>query len=198
MKLLKEESQVIARGMVDGDRKAYEKFVENYSPLIYRECFRFCEDSDKAEDHLNEVLIRALISIGSYDPDRACMDTWVVSITKNYLRNVIRDEQRDVELVFCDDNALDLYEAPALEEILSVPDRDIEEEAPSISKLRRALAFLCARDRAILFYRAEGMSYESIGEFLRIKAGTAMTAYSRAAAKVRELFREMERDTAAV
>jgi RNA polymerase sigma factor (sigma-70 family) len=191
MKLFKEEPQVIARGMIEGDRKAYETFVKSYKPLIYRECFRFCRDSDKAEDHLNEVLIRALISIESYNPDMASMDTWIVSITKNYLRNVIRDEKRRVELVFCDDNALDLYEAPEPEEAANAPDEVIEEEAPSIGKLRKALTFLSARDRAILFYRTEGMSYESIAGFLKMKPGSAMTAFSRAAAKIRGMFNKM-------
>ncbi|MBN2403730.1 MAG: RNA polymerase sigma factor, partial [Spirochaetes bacterium] len=193
-----EESQVIVRGMIDGDRKAYEKFVEIYRPVILRECLHFCGDSGNAEDHLNEVLIRALISIESYDPDRACMDTWVVSITKNYLRNFIRDEQQDVELVFCDHDALDLYEAPAPEEAAAASDEAIEEEAPSIGKLRKALAFLSSRDRAILFYRAEGFSYENIAGFLKMKPGSAMAAFSRAAAKVRGMFNEMPEDAASI
>ena len=65
-----------------------------------------------------------------------------------------------------------------------------DDDAPDLIKLRRALAGISKRDKSILFYRADGFSYENIGEFLDIKSGTAMTAYSRAVRKIKEMFKD--------
>ena len=71
IKPVKKNEVLIAKGMVDGDRKSYVEFVERFSPHIYRECLKYSNDSDEADDHLNEILIRIVISIGRFDPGGA-------------------------------------------------------------------------------------------------------------------------------
>ena len=77
-----------------------------------------------------------------------------------------------------------------------LPDNATHEEpvqdAPDIGILKKALASISGRDRSILLYRADGFPFESIGDLLRMKSGTAMTAYSRAVKKIRNMFEQEE------
>ncbi|MBN2041375.1 MAG: RNA polymerase sigma factor [Spirochaetes bacterium] len=189
MKTLKEIEKSIAQGMSEGNRKSYIEFVEKYSRPIYRECLKVSNDSDEADDHLNEILIRIVISIGQFDPDISSMLRWVLSVTRNYFRNYLRDQQLKPELVCYEEDALDLYvQRPFVTEEDNTDDEEDDENIPDLIKLRKALAGMSKRDRSILFYRADGFSYENIGEFLGIKSGTAMTAYSRAVRKIKDMF----------
>ena len=193
MKTLKEIEKSIARGMREGNRKSYIEFTEKYSRAIYRECLKVSNDSDEADDHLNEILIRIVISIGRFDPDISSMLRWVLSVTGNYFRNYFRDEQLKPELVCYEEDALDLYaQRPFVTEEGNTDDEEDDENVPDLIRLRKALAGMSKRDRSILFYRTDGFSYENIGEFLGIKSGTAMTAYSRAVSKIKKMFADAE------
>ena len=72
----------------------------------------------------------------------------------------------------------------------NVPYEGPAQEAPAIGTLKKALSSISGRDRSILFYSADGFSFENIAEFLRIKSGTAMTAYSRAVKKIKTMFEQ--------
>ncbi|MBN2038481.1 MAG: RNA polymerase sigma factor [Spirochaetes bacterium] len=188
-KLTKEKEILIAKGMMDGDKKSYTEFVELFSPVIYRECMKFSDDSDDADDHLNEILIRVVITIGRFDSEKGSMYTWVITLSRNYLKNNYLKKQDEPELVCYEQDALELYvKRPFVAEDVSTDNDEDGENIPDLIKLRKALAVMSKRDRSILFFRADGFSYENIGDFLGIKSGTAMTAYSRAVSKIKKMF----------
>lgn len=193
IKLTKEKEILIAKSMMDGDKKSYTEFVELFSPVIYRECMKFSDDSDEADDHLNEILIRVVITIGRYDSERGSMYNWVITLSRNYLKNCFLKKLEEPELICYEKDALDLYvHRTFVPEDNNAYEEEIDEDEPDLIKLRKALAPMSKRDRSILFYRADGFSYENIGEFLSIKSGTAMTAYSRAVRKIKEMFADAE------
>ena len=191
----KENEILIAKGMIDGDRNSYVAFVEKFSPVIYRECLKFSDDTDEADDHLNEILIRIVITIGRFDAERGCMRNWVITVSRNYLKNCYLKKLEEPELICYEKDALDLYVHRSF-----IHEHDVEEEEshesceeePDLIKLRRALAGMSRRDRSILFYRADGFSYKNISEFLGMRSRTAMTAYSRAVSKIKAMFEDAE------
>ena len=84
---LNEMDRWIAEGLLDGNKDAYRELSDRYSGYIYSECVYYCNDKDEALDLLNEVLIRIVISIGSFDYDKSRLATWVKNVTGNYLKN---------------------------------------------------------------------------------------------------------------
>ncbi len=157
-----------------------------------------CNDADEALDLLNEVLIRIVITIGRYDHSKAKLSTWVKNVTSRFLIDNHRNQQESTELVTWDETDLDLFpshypspeeHAEQIEETESGK-KNRKKKDPDITRLRKAMSGLSRRDRQILLYRAEGFDYESIGSFLKMNPGTAMTAYSRSIKKVRERFTE--------
>ncbi|MFH0976969.1 MAG: sigma-70 family RNA polymerase sigma factor [Spirochaetota bacterium] len=181
----KEKDRITAQGIVDGSRQAYTEFSNRFSCLIYKECMNYCTESEDTDELLNETLIHLIITIGRFDPDRGTLATWVLTVTKNFLRDYYRKQSHKPELLFLDESYLDIYPAKQDKDI---NDPEETELTPVDSRLQNALSSVSERDRSILRYRAEGFSYENISEFLHIKAVTAKTAYCRAVKKVKEIY----------
>ncbi|MBN2041370.1 MAG: sigma-70 family RNA polymerase sigma factor [Spirochaetes bacterium] len=184
----KEIDRQIAQGMLDGSKQAYINFSERFSGLIYKECMNYCTESEDTDDLLNETLIHLLITIGRFDPDKGSLLTWVLNVTRNFLRDYYRKNSDKVELLFYDDSYLDLYPGKQNEDIDESAEEIDFESSTDIAMLNIALSCISERDKSILQYRADGFSYENISEFLHIKAETARTAYCRAVKKVRERY----------
>ncbi|MBN2041219.1 MAG: RNA polymerase sigma factor [Spirochaetes bacterium] len=190
IKITKENEMLIAKGMMDGDRNSYTGFVERFSPVIYRECLKYSDESDDADGHLNEILIRIVISIGRFNAEKGCMLTWVMTVTRNYLKNYYLKKQEEPELICYEKDDLELYLQRSVISRDAGEEEEADDDVPDLIRLRKALAGMSNRDRSILFYRADGFSYENIGEFLGMKSGTAMTAYSRGVRRIKEMFED--------
>ncbi len=140
-----------------------------------------------------------VIVIGRYDPAKAKMSAWVMKITDNFLIDHYRRKKTDDAIVLLwptyvfdlnPDFATDDGEYAVDDEDVFVEEADVD---PEIAILEKAMEGLCERDREILLFRAEGMSYDEICGFLGIKLNTAMTAWSRATKKVKERFEKEQR-----
>ena len=182
----KEKDRITAQGIIDGSRQAYADFRDKFSGLIYKECMNYCTESEDTDELLNETLIQLIITIGRFDPEKGTLTTWVLTVTKNFLRDYYRKKSYKPELMYCEECYLDLY--PAKQDKNMYELEEMELPSPVDSRLQNALSCISERDRSILQYRAEGFSYENISEFLNIKTVAAKTAYCRAVKKVRETY----------
>jgi RNA polymerase sigma-70 factor, ECF subfamily len=188
--------ETIARGIADGSIKAYREFTDRFGSLIYNHCLESAECEQEATDLLNEILIKMVIVIGRYDPAKAALSTWVIKITENFLISHYRRKKTDDTIVLIwPTYVFDLNPEFATDDgdYSDLDDEMISEEPeadPKIAALEKAMEGLSERDRKILQYRAEGMGYDEICEYLDIKMNTAMTAWSRATKRVRERMSE--------
>ncbi|MBN2403111.1 MAG: sigma-70 family RNA polymerase sigma factor [Spirochaetes bacterium] len=189
MKNLKETDKTISQGIIDGSRQAYADFSERFSGLIYNECMKYCTESEDTEELLNEVLIHLVIKMGRFNPEKGSLVTWILAVTKNFLRDYYRKKSTEAELVLLEEFYLDFY--PAKQEKYNL-EQEESGNSTADNRLQDALSVLSERDRNILQYRAEGFSYKTISEFLHIKAKTAKMAYSRAVKKVRVMYYKAE------
>lgn len=75
-----------------GDRNAFSRLVDRYTPMLYSLAYRMIGGSsgpDAAEDAVQEILFRAYRAISSFDAKRR-FHTWIYTIALNYLRSVHR------------------------------------------------------------------------------------------------------------
>jgi RNA polymerase sigma-70 factor (ECF subfamily) len=79
----------------NGDRQAWEQFVETYAPLIYGFSRRQgLQDADAAD--LTQEVLRAVshgVKSLEYDPDRGSFRAWLLTVVRNKLRDMFARRQ---------------------------------------------------------------------------------------------------------
>ncbi len=68
-----------------GHRKSLEKLILRHQGWIYNIAFKMVMDHDDASDITQEILIKAITSLSSFDSSRGAFRTWVYRITANHV-----------------------------------------------------------------------------------------------------------------
>ena len=129
---------------------------------------------DRADDLVQETLLRALANIGSFEPGTN-LEAWLFTIERNVFRTGYRKRRREVE----DSNG---RHAETLKTYPRQHSRLYFEE------LRRALANLPASEReALILVGASGFSCKEAAEICGCAVGTIKSRVHRARVKLAEL-----------
>lgn len=86
---------------------AMEEFQTAFSPMLRYIISPILPDARDAEECLSDVLLQAWNAIGSYDPARAALSTWLTHLARNAALNRRRSNQRRREGDPLDDSAPD-------------------------------------------------------------------------------------------
>ena len=151
--------------------EAHGKAVYNY--------FRFqLVPPDDAEDFTAETFLRAVRAADRYDPSRAEVQTWLLTIA----RNVLIDERRSARV----------RRQVGVDELR---DLAMDEPSPEERMLRReevgaamtAMGALGSDDRELLSLRYGGeLDIAELADLLKVPAGTVRTRLWRALERLRE------------
>ncbi len=78
------------------DVAAWEEFVRRYQPMIREWCLRWGARPDDADDVVQEVLVKLLAAMKSfdYDPDRS-FRAWLKTVTQNAWTDFVRSHRRE-------------------------------------------------------------------------------------------------------
>ena len=78
------------------DVEAWEEFVRRYQPMIREWCLRWGSRPDDADDIVQEVLLKLLAAMRSfdYDPDRS-FRAWLKTVTQNAWTDFVRSHRRE-------------------------------------------------------------------------------------------------------
>lgn len=126
-----------------------------------------CGNVDRADDLVQETLVRALANIDSFRPGTN-LPAWLFTILRNNFRSEYRKRRREVEDV----------DGRHTEDLRSQPDQIGRVE---LSELRAALAKLPPDQREVLLLvGASGFSYEEAAEICGCAVGTIKSRLSRA------------------
>ena len=158
----------------ENDRKAQFNIYKLYYKAMYNTSLRITNNSQDAEDIMQEAFLDAFRKIDSYQ-GQASFGAWLKRIVINKSIDAIK-KRKDV-LSF-DDEVPEVAE----EEIREDP---VEVLSYKIEKIREAIADLPDPYRIILsLHLLEGYDHEEIAEILNIKYGTVRTRYSRSRQKL--------------
>ena len=168
-----------------GDRDAFRVLLERHSRSVFRLAYRMTENTNDAEDIVQETFLRAWKQIGRFD-GRASFSTWVHRICANCSLDHIRRRNR----------FQDLHSSPEVEEQTADPMEQLPAASPSPERLAQssqitailipALKELTEMERvAFVMRHYEGCSIEQISEALKVERGAAKHSVFRAVQKLR-------------
>ena len=91
-----EDDLILIQKAKNGDRAALNELIKKHQGYIYNVSLKFFNELNKAQDATQEVLIKVLSNLGSYDPAKAQFRTWLYRITFNHFLNTKKSafEQR--------------------------------------------------------------------------------------------------------
>jgi RNA polymerase sigma-70 factor, ECF subfamily len=143
-------------------------------PALRAFAISLCGNVDRADDLVQEALLRALGNIGSFEPGTN-MSAWLFTILRNLFRSEYRKRRREVEDV--DDH----YS----EQLTSLPEQTSRLE---IVEFRRALKLLPPEQReSLILVGASGFSYEETAQICGCAIGTVKSRVNRARIRLVEI-----------
>src|SRR5437867_4411233 len=169
-----------------GSETAFRALVQRYRVRIMNLVCRFINDRDRAEEISQEVFLRVYRNRERYRKSGK-FSTWIFTIAVNLTKNEIRSRVRHKGTF-----SLDAMEEDSGGQGLAFPDlKPLPDEDLNASEIRRrvaeALEKIPARYReAVVLRDIEGLSYEEVGEILRIPGGTVRSRINRARLMLKE------------
>jgi len=143
-------------------------------PRLRAFAISLCGNVDKADDLVQETLLRALSHIDQFEPGTN-MSAWLFTILRNLFRSDYRKRRREVE----DDDG------SYAESLKSQPEQTGRLE---LDELPAALAKLPADQReAVVLVGASGLSYEEAANICGCPIGTIKSRVNRARRRLAEL-----------
>jgi RNA polymerase sigma-70 factor, ECF subfamily len=143
-------------------------------PSLRAFAMSLCRNFDRADDLVQETLLRAIAHIDSFEPG-SNMLAWLITILRNQFRSEYRKRRHEVE-------DADGYYVGALK---SQPEQNAGIE---FQEFRNALAKLPANQReALILVGASGFSYDEAAAICGCPAGTVKSRVNRARTQLAEL-----------
>jgi RNA polymerase sigma-70 factor (ECF subfamily) len=154
--------------------ESVRKAVLGAVPSLRAFAISLCGNVDRADDLVQETLLRALANIDSFQPGTN-MSAWLFTILRNHFRSEYRKRRREVE-------DSDGHYAETLK---SQPEQYGQVE---FKEFREALAQLPSDQReALILVGASGFSYEEAANICGCAVGTIKSRVNRARTRLAEL-----------
>lgn len=168
-----------------GGHQALEDLVIRHQPWIYNLAFRMVMVREEAEDVTQEVLVKIITKLATYDSEKAAFRTWLYRIVTNHVINM---KARGLEAHITD---LESYYSF----VAQVPDRE-PDDSPETGMVAQDLAISCVmgtllcldRRSRVVFILAVGFGVnDEVGsEILDVSRDTFRQILSRARRKLKE------------
>lgn len=162
------------------DEEAFRIFFKVYKPKIFYIAYKELQNKHDAEDCVQEVFLKILKNINNYNKSMACLNTWVIMMTRNCIMDIRKtrkiNEERcivDPLLVYCR-GIKNNYD---IEVLLSEIEQLIGEEKYRVLTLKNAF----------------NLSFTEIGETLKIHPSKAKYLFYEGYKLAKEYINEKEK-----
>jgi len=160
---------------------AQRRLLADYGPMVFRLVMRMVGQTEDAEEVYQDVFVKALTKISSFDERKASLATWLSRIAYNESVNHIRSRRMDFVLI--DDNEMET----AVEDIPSVNYDDEQ----VVLLLERAMALLPTAEQMLLsLFYYENRSLQEIAYITDSKPTTIGSRLSRIRKKLYGLIQQ--------
>jgi RNA polymerase sigma-70 factor (ECF subfamily) len=174
-KLSDEEIVKIVR---EKDQELYGEIIRRLEAKLTRYVRRFINDTDEAQDVLQEVFIKAFRNLYSFDLKRK-FSSWIYRIAHNEALNHLKKNSGRVI-------SLSEQEYRIIDEKLDLK-KEIETAADHV-QINNALEKLKEKYREpLILYFFEDKSYEEIGDILHLPTSTVGTLIARGKKQLKEI-----------
>jgi RNA polymerase sigma factor (sigma-70 family) len=167
-----------------GDTEKYALIVKAFQQSIYRYCYRMLENTQDAEDAVQDILVKGYQSIHRYTP-KVNFSAWLYRIAYNHCLNLLRRRRlhKQVMRIF------------RPEFIAASPEQELDARLynPSLSV---ALSRLSLEERNMLILRVfEEKTYAEISDILGVSPNALTKRMNRIKLKVQEAMKSEEEIT---
>jgi RNA polymerase sigma factor (sigma-70 family) len=176
---------LLVKSAQNGEHLAYVELCRRHREMVFRTVLRIIQDTDDAEDVLQDSWMRAFTHIGSFD-GRSAFSTWVTRIAINSALTMIRRRRKQRELSL--DDLVDLDNRRVIE--MLEPSRNPEERCLETERLRlvqQAIKRLPAKLRTAIEIR---QSQDVPMSELAMLAGVSVPTMKSRLVRARFRFRE--------
>lgn len=141
---MEQETTVLISELQQHKTAACQQLLATYGPAVFRMVQRIVTRHEDAEEVYQDVFVKALRGIGTYNPRQASLATWLNRIAYHESLNFVRGKKTVV--VYMDDRDLD-------NDSLEIPD-DASPNEQTIQQLEQALTMLPPHEQALvsMFY----------------------------------------------
>lgn len=173
-----DDDEKLVAEYLDGDEGAYAALVERHLRSVYAFAMRFTQDSNEAEDVVQESFLKAWKSLKKFDAKKARFKTWLMSIARNTAIDHLR-RRKNTPFVEFDTDGNNFSESIADETPL--PD-EIAARKDDVAALERALMEISVRHREVLLLYNNGndFTFQEIATILGESMNTVKSRYRRA------------------
>jgi RNA polymerase sigma factor (sigma-70 family) len=163
-----------------GNKTAHYELYKLYAKSMYNVALRIVNDTDEANDVLQEAFLDAFGRIKEFRQETT-FGAWMKQIVIHRAINFLR--KRKAELVDLDETNVD---GLAEEE-----EPDLEETEWKIERIKEAMLLLPEAYRVIFsLYLLEGYDHEEIAQVLHISVNSSRTQFLRAKRKLIEILKQ--------
>jgi len=183
----RDASETPSAALVDrarsGDPRAFETLARDVERALYRHVLRIVRESADAEDCVQDALLSAWRSIGSFQGDS--FRAWIFRIATNRALDRLRMKRRHPELPL--DPPADEDQPTWAEPVAAGPDLvQIAGDREALAAVEIALGALPIEQRTALVLRdIEGFAYEEIAVITSVEIGTVKSRIHRGRLAVR-------------
>ena len=167
----------LVKKLQNQDQSAFSYLYDNYAGALNGVIYRLVEDSQLAEDILQEAFIKIWNNFKQYDPTKGRLFTWMVNITRNLTIDTLRSKgYKKQQKISQDENSVSGYK-----------DLNFDSNRFDSLGLRKQVAAL-KPDQKIIIDLAyfSGYTQEEISKEMGIPLGTVKTRMRSAIMELRK------------
>ena len=141
---MEQEIDILIGDLKQRKASACRQLLSDYGPTVLRMVSRIVTRLEDAEEVYQDVFVKALHKIDTYDDSQATLATWLSRIAYNESLNFVRGKKPNIVYMDDRDTSIDTWEAPD----------DAPPDEQTIEQLEQALAMLPPHEQAIvsMFY----------------------------------------------
>ena len=180
----------LVRKYNNGDDSILKDVIDRYTNVLYNFIRRFGFDHDNATDLLQNVFIKVWKGLEKFDEDKSSFKTWIFIIARNTIYDGLRKTKNLKNISRLD--SMDDFEKEMNIEDVAADILNILERGKNRDFLLEALNKLSFEEKTIiLLHFEEDLTFNEIGQALKVLPNTAKSKYRRALLKMRESLKDL-------
>jgi RNA polymerase sigma-70 factor (ECF subfamily) len=185
-----QQTEFSLEALRSGDRKEFARLVDAYSAQVYRTALKMLNNTQDAEDVLQETFIKAFTHLRDFE-GRSSLSTWLYRIAFNESLMLIRRRRPEVTSIDEEDESNDEVQEPRqIVDWCCLPETELL-STETRRKLEQAVQKLSPALRAVFLLRdMEGLSIKDTMEALNLGENVVKVRLLRARLQLRELLTE--------